>query len=172
MIERTDESAPLDWESTMDSIDFRAAPQSKIYLTEADCGLAYDVFEYYPDAHFENGEEENVGGPGGPSLDELVGGDRCEDQIRFDGGRYTDTYFAWYDPDTDAFLYHTEANGEFADPFFETEAAAHEFLEKRVGEGEQCQYENLSLQKLRGKKIGEAVEVLTDQAGIGDFLQR
>lgn len=87
-----------------------------------------------------------------------------------DGGRYTETYYAGYNPDTDSYLYHTEANGEYADPFFEEEDAARDFLEKRAETRTKEEYEGHSLHKLRAKKIGEAVEVLTDQAGIGDFI--
>lgn len=44
------------------------------------------------------------------------------------------------------------------------------FPEKHVEHWEKEDYEGLSLQKLRGKKVGDAFEVLTDQAGIQDFM--
>lgn len=88
-----------------------------------------------------------------------------------DGGRYTETLYAWYDPDTGTYLTHAEAGDEFATPFFEDEDAARRYLDHRAGErGDLDRFEGLSLQKLRAKKIGEAVEVLTDQAGIEDFM--
>jgi len=78
--------------------------------------------------------------------------------------------YAWYDPDTDTYLTHVEAGDEFASPFFEGEDEARRFLELRAHEVEdEARYEGLSLQKLRAKKVGEAVEVLTDQAGLQDF---
>lgn len=86
-----------------------------------------------------------------------------------DGGRYTDTYYAWYNPDTDSYLYHTEANGEYADPFFEDQDDARAFLEQKAAAKTTQEYENVSLHKLRSKKIGEAVEVLTDQVGLDKF---
>jgi hypothetical protein len=86
-----------------------------------------------------------------------------------DGGRYTDTKYAWYNPDTGSYLYHTETNGEYADPFFDEENEARESLERLAESGTKAEYENLSLHTLKMKKIGETVEVLTDQAGIHDF---
>lgn len=87
-----------------------------------------------------------------------------------DGGkRYTDTQYAWYNPDTSSYLFHTEANDEYADPFFEEEEDARNYLERLAEAGTKQEYENLSLHKLKSKKIGEAVEVLTDQAGLQDF---
>jgi hypothetical protein len=86
-----------------------------------------------------------------------------------DGGRYTHTKYAWYNPDTGSYLYHTETNGEYADPFFDEENEAREYLERLAESGTKAEYENLSLHKLKSKKIGETVEVLTDQAGIHDF---
>jgi len=86
-----------------------------------------------------------------------------------DGGRYTDSKYAWYNPDTGSYLYHTETNGEYADPFFEEENEAREYLERLAESRTKAEYEKLSLHKLKSKKIGETVEVLTDQAGIHDF---
>lgn len=100
-------------------------------------------------------------------LDKLL-----ENQSRLvtDGGRYTDTHYAWYDPDTGGYLHHTEANGEYANPFFEEEEDARTYLRQKAEIGSKQEYDNLSLHKLRSKKIGEAVEELTNQAGIGDFV--
>lgn len=45
-----------------------------------------------------------------------------------------------------------------------------DYLEKRAATGEQTQYEGLSLYRARTQKVGDAVDVLTDQAGFEDFL--
>ena len=113
--------------------------------------MRFELNNYFPDAHYRRAIKRAQ-----------------EDQLVPDGGRYTETRYAWYDPDTDAFLYHTEANQEYTNPFFDTEEDAYTFLERRA-EHNQPEYENLSLWKLRSKKVGEAVEVLTDQAGLTDF---
>lgn len=119
--------------------------------------MRWGLFNYFPAAHYKAAIDQAL-------LDE------AESELVPDGGRYTDTLYAWYDPDTQAFLYHTEANGEFADPFFDDEDDARNFLEQQAETNGKGGYENLSLQKLRAKKIGEAVEVLTDQSGIEDFI--
>lgn len=59
-------------------------------------------------------------------------------------------------------------NGEFADPFFDSEAAAHDYLEQLANNGDREEYAGL-LYNMQGRKVGEAVEVLTEQSGIMDF---
>ena len=77
--------------------------------------------------------------------------------------------YGWYDGDTDTFLYHTELNGEYVDPFFETEDEAKDYLAKLADNGNKEDYMGLSLRKVGDRKIGEAVEVLTEQSGLMDF---
>ena len=119
--------------------------------------LTWGLFNYFPEAHYKKAVDEAFQ-------------EEAEKDLIPDGGRYNETVFAWYDPDTDSLLYHTEVNEEFADPFFDSEADARSFLEKRAETGDNDQYENLSLKKLRGKKVGDAVEVLTDQSGLEEFV--
>lgn len=86
-------------------------------------------------------------------------------------GWYTKTLYAWYDPDTETYLSHGEIDEGFAQPFFENEEGARQFLDHRSREvDDKSCFEGLPLQKLRAKKIGEVVEVLTDQSGIEDFV--
>lgn len=120
--------------------------------------LSYNLFNYFPEAHYK------------AAVDRALENEVRDRELMPDGGRYTETVYAWYNPDTNGFLYHTEVNGEFANPFFDDEEDAHNFLEQHAEIHGKHQYENLSLQKLKAKKIGEAVEVLTNQSGIQDFV--
>ena len=87
-----------------------------------------------------------------------------------DGGRRKTQYY-WYNPNTDAALYHTAVHADEADPFFDTVADAEHYLEQRAASSEETErYEGLSLYKVRNTKEEDAVEVLLDQAGIGDFV--
>lgn len=120
--------------------------------------MRYGLFNYFPAAHYERAIDQ--------ALD-----DAESEHLVPDGGRYTETMYAWYDPDTDTYLTHAEAGDEFATPFFEEEDQARRYLDHRSHEvDDTAQFEGLTLRKLRAKKIGEAVEVLTDQAGIEDFM--
>lgn len=88
-----------------------------------------------------------------------------------DGGRYTETFYGWYDGETDTYLTHVEVGDDFASPFFEEEGDARRYLEHVAELREDTSgLEDLSLRKLKAKKVGEAVEILTDQAGIGDYF--
>lgn len=97
--------------------------------------------------------------------------------IKTDGG-YSDlhngkrkaTVYYWLDPDTGAALEHTGVNDESTIPFFPDEGSAYDYLEKRAEDGDKERYDNLSLYKARTRKVGDAVDVLTNQAGIGDFV--
>ena len=74
------------------------------------------------------------------------------------------------DPDTGGALYHTGVNDELTVPFFPDEEAARDYLEQRANTDGDEAFENLSLYKAQTRKVGDAVDVLTDQAGIGDFV--
>lgn len=78
--------------------------------------------------------------------------------------------YYWLDPDTGAALYHTGVNDEETVPFFPDEEAAEAYLERRAASEGDERYENLSLYKARTRKVGDAVDVLTDQSGIEDFV--
>jgi hypothetical protein len=87
--------------------------------------------------------------------------------LRTDGG--SSTQYVWYDPDTEAVLYHTGVNDDAADPFFANIEEADRYLEQRADQGEQERYERLSLYKVRMRKEQDALDVLLDQAGLDDF---
>lgn len=123
-------------------------------FVDAKDGLDYSEFNYFPDGHYSLAIEQAL---------------KEEEELVADGGRYTDTCFAWYDPETDTLLHHTEVEDEFSDPFFDSREEAHRFLENRA-EDDEHRYEGLTLQKYKSKKVGEAVEVLTDQSGLNDFV--
>lgn len=86
-------------------------------------------------------------------------------------GKQRATVYYWLDPETGAALYHTGVNDEATIPFFPDEDAARDYLENRADAGDKEAYAGLSLYKARTRKIGDAVDVLTDQAGVEDFLQ-
>lgn len=121
--------------------------------------MRWDLFNYFPAAHYDR------------RIRVLEAIREDHEELRTDGGRYTETWYAWRDPDTDTYLTHVEAGDEFASPFFPDEEAARRYLDHRAREVDDTgPFEGLSLQKVRAKKVGEAVEVLTDQAGIEDFM--
>jgi hypothetical protein len=122
--------------------------------------LQFETFSYVPEDHFRT------------AYDRLTAQD-----VESDGG-YSDlhsgttrvTVYYWYDPDTGAVLEHTGVNDEQTVPFFPDEAAAHDYLEHRDDAVEEDQYDGLSLYKARTRKVGDAVDVLTDQSGIDEFV--
>lgn len=125
--------------------------------------MRWEPFQYFPEAHFRKAYDE-------------VRKEHWPD-VRTDGG-YADLHsgkrkasvYYWLDPDTGAALYHTGVNDEETIPFFRDEGSAMDYLEKRVEGGDKEQYKGLSLYKARTQKVGDAVDVLTDQAGLVDFV--
>lgn len=121
--------------------------------------MHWDLFDYFPAAHYADALEKH------------------HDQYRADGG-YTDLHngkkqskvYYWLDPDTGAALYHTGVNEEKTVPFFPDETSAEDYLEQRADAEGGDQFENLSLYRARTRKVGDAVDVLTDQSGIEDFM--
>ena len=87
--------------------------------------------------------------------------------VRTDGGYAT--RYVWFDPDTEAVLYHTGVNNDAADPFFTTVEEASRFLEQRADQGDEERYERLSLYRVRMRKEKDALDVLLDQSGLDDF---
>jgi len=121
--------------------------------------LRYELENYFPAAHYEKAIDQAFQEVAGKKLEPDGGVNLHQD------GRRSNVYY-WLNPDTGAALYHTEANGEEANPFFGSVGEAEQFLEKHSQNGE---YEALSLYKARIEKIEDAVEVLMDQSGIDDF---
>lgn len=121
--------------------------------------LYWDLSTIFPDWHYRQGIQ---------SFD--------DDNLRSDGG-YHDlhngkqraTVYYWLNPETGSALEHTTVGDEQTIPFFAEQDQAKDYLEKRAEQSADTDYSELSLYKARVRKVGDAVEVLTDQAGIGDF---
>lgn len=124
-----------------------------------DGGVQYATFRYLPEHHFRlayNRVTRDLETDGG--FDDLH------------RGKQRATVYYWLDPQTGAALHHTGVNDEEAIPFFPDEGTARDYLENRAGTGDPEQYTGLSLYKTRRRKVADAVDVLTDQAGFDDFV--
>jgi hypothetical protein len=80
--------------------------------------------------------------------------------------------YYWFDPDTNAALYHATAYNDEANPFFEDAEDAERFLQQQaeaVDEATKERYHRLSLYAASVRKQEDAVEVLMEQAGLTDF---
>ena len=69
----------------------------------------------------------------------------------------------------DGVLIHTEFGEDKADPFFDTEEEAKNFIERKADAHGKERYKGMVLRKTGNDKVLEATEVLTDQAGLGDW---
>lgn len=126
--------------------------------------MQWDLWNYAPLAHYDIAMEQVR--------------EEMDDEVRTDGGGYSDLFngkkqskvYYWVDPDTGAALEHTSVGNEGTIPFFDSEESAEEYLEKRAEMGDKTDYEGLSLYQGRTRKVGDAVDVLTDQSGIEDFM--
>jgi choline dehydrogenase-like flavoprotein len=103
--------------------------------------------------------------------------DGIEEDVAPDGGYgdlhngpRTSTVFYWLDPDTDAVLTHTGLGDDAGVPFYPDIGAAERELEHRADREGEDQYAGLSLYRAKTRKVKDAVDVLTDQSGIEDFL--
>lgn len=133
--------------------------------------MHWELYSYFPAGHYEMAIDAAIRLAAIEEFD--LEGDLQPDGGRPvpDGGRYTDTLYAWHDSDTGTYLTHVEAGDEFATPFFEAEDDARRYLDHRAHEvADTARFEGLSLHKFRAKKVGEAVEVLTDQTDIDEFM--
>lgn len=120
----------------------------------------YDTFQYFPEWHYREAVHQ-VGPPMAP--------DGGRDMLH--SGRQRAQVYYWLDPTTGAALYHTGAYDDEANPFFETVEDAEAFLERQADAAEEeARYEGMSLYKASTRKVQEATAVLTDQAGIEDFM--
>lgn len=124
-----------------------------------DGGVQYATFRYLPEHHFR------------------LTYDRVTRDLETDGGfddlhrgKQRATVYYWLHPQTGAALHHTGVNDEEAIPFFPDEGTARDYLENRAETGDPEQYSGLSLYKARTRKVADAVDVLTDQAGFHDFM--
>lgn len=120
----------------------------------------YTTFQYFPEWHYREAVHQV-----GPSVMPDGGRDMLHNRER-----RAQVYY-WLNPETGAALYHTGVNDDEADPFFGTVDDAEAFLEQQAKAADgSSRYENLSLYTARTRKVEDATEVLTDQAGIDDFV--
>ena len=120
----------------------------------------YATFQYFPEWHYREAVHQV-----GPSVVPDGGRDMLHNRER-----RAQVYY-WLNPKTGAALYHTGVGDDEADPFFGTIAEAEAFLERQAKAGaDTSRYEALSLYTARTQKVEDATEVLTDQAGIDDFI--
>jgi hypothetical protein len=141
----------------------RRSEAAWIYVCQPwDDELQYETFSYVPEHHFRTAydrllEREEFAPDGG--YDTLHSGQKQA------------TVYYWLDPRTGAALYHTSAYEDEANPFFGTVEEAEKFLERQAAAADDAErYETLSLYQARTRKVADATDVLTEQAGIGDFV--
>ena len=85
------------------------------------------------------------------------------DGILPDGG----TQYYW--SGEQGILYHSETGKDTVDPFFSSIEQAERYLENQAELHGEKQYENLELRKSGNRKVMEATEVLTSQAGLDQW---
>lgn len=122
--------------------------------------MQWDLFNYFPEAHYEMAVDQAL-------MDQVLEPDGGTTNNLHRDDRRSKVYY-WLNPETGAALYHTEAHGEEANPFFGSANEAEQFLEKHA-ENDSERYKGMSLYQARTKKVEDAVEVLLDQSGINDF---
>jgi len=127
--------------------------------------MYWDLSTIFPDWHYRHGMH---------TLHESREDD--DPELRGDGG-YTDlhngkqraTVYYWLDPETGSALEHTTVGDEQTIPFFADQDRAKAYLENRA-ETSDTDYSDFSLYKAKIRKVGDAVDVLTAQSGIDDFM--
>lgn len=119
--------------------------------------LQWTLFDYFPAAHYRRALRDTELEPDGGY------------DTQHSGTRPATVYY-WLNPETGAALYHTGVNDEETIPFFPDDTTARDYLAKRAATGDKAPYKGLSLYKARTRKVGDAVDVLTDQAGFDDFI--
>lgn len=150
--------------------------QAFLYQTQEMPELQFSLFEYFPEAHYQNAFNAYDQLLNQPRNKAIVAGTLEEAELQPDGGTPNhlhgdgrrSTVYYWINPDTGAALYHTEINGREADPFFSSVGDAEQFLEQTTGDNQE-EYQGMSLYKAKISKVEDAVEVLTNQSGIMDF---
>lgn len=124
-----------------------------------DGAVQFRSFRYVPEYHFRSAYDRlTAAGHADGGYDTL-----------HDARRRT-TIFYWLNPETGGALVHTEVNEEETIPFFPAEDEARAYLENRAATGDPEQYDGLSLYEARTRKVADAVDVLTDQAGFDEFV--
>lgn len=114
--------------------------------------LRYELENYFPEAHYKQ------------AIDQAFR-EEAEDELLPDGGSRTQYYWSG----EDGVVYHTETEGEMVDPFFGSVEEAENYLESLADIHGKEQYDGLVLRKSGNRKVEEATEVLTEQAGLSDW---
>jgi len=112
--------------------------------------LRYELENYFPDVHYRKAIEQ---------LEQ-----QGEEAIP-DGGSRTQYYWSG----EEGVVYHTEVGDELVDPFFDSVTEAENYLESLADTHGKQQYDGLVLRKSGNRKVEEATEVLTEQAGLTDW---
>jgi hypothetical protein len=139
----------------------RRSDPARLYVQQPRDGeLQYATFRYLPEHHFRRAYDQltcDLEPDGG--FDDLHRGEQR-----------TAVYY-WLDPRTGATLYHTSAYDDEANPFFGTIEEAEAFFDQQAEAADEPErYAAMSLYKAQTRKIEDATAVLTDQAGIQDFM--
>lgn len=114
------------------------------------------MFGYFPAAHYRK------------ALHELKTDGGFDDLHR---GEQRATVYYWLAPRTGATLYHTNAYDDVANPFFGTVEEAEAFFDQQADAADDSKrYTAMSPYKAQSRKVEDATAVLTDQAGIEDFM--
>jgi len=130
--------------------------------------MTWDLWNYAPLAHYDLAMDR--------VRDRVDDHDHDADDVRMDGGygdlhsgsRKSSVYY-WVDPKTDAVLAPTEVNGDPA-PFYPDVGAAERELEHRMAMDGEDALDRFSLYEAKVRKVEDAVDVLTDQSGIDEYL--
>ena len=136
-----------------------------------------DLFNYFPDWHYrtaidtlrETDRDGEVFSPASPGDGYDLEPDGGVPELH--KGTTRSTVYYWLNPQTGAGLYHTEVHDDEANLFFDSVEEAESFLEQQAETADSAaRYESMSLYKARTRKVRDAKDVLTDQAGIEDFV--
>jgi len=114
--------------------------------------LRFELENYFPEAHYKQ------------AIDQAFE-DEAEEELLPDGGSRTQYYWSG----DDGVVYHTESGDELVDPFFGSVEEAENYLENLAELHGKEQYTGMVLRKSGNRKVEEATEVLTEQAGLSDW---
>jgi hypothetical protein len=114
--------------------------------------LRFELENYFPEAHYKQ------------AIDHAFQ-EEAREELRPDGGSKTQYYWSG----EDGILYHTEKEEDMVIPFFNTVDDAEQFLENQADQYGKERYQGLVLRKTGNRKVEEATDVLTNQAGLTDF---
>jgi hypothetical protein len=114
--------------------------------------LRFELENYFPEAHYKQ------------AIDQAFQ-DEADEEILPDGGSRTQYYWSG----DEGVVYHTEAEDELVDPFFDTIDEAERFLQNQADQYGEDRYQNMVLRRAGNMKMKEATEVLTEQSGLSEW---